>query len=141
KMKGSENAASMVVDETFMTDYISSGADTKVSLIDVLLNRVQYAAKDINLFEFVRLDNRPLPSIDAGAHVDLHLPNGMVRQYSLLSAMPDPRTYVIGVKREETGRGGSLFMHKALHAGDPLRIAFPRNNFPLIENAEHTIFI
>jgi ferredoxin-NADP reductase len=124
-----------------MTDYISSETDTKGGLIDVLLKRVHYAAKDISLFEFGRLDNRPLPSIDAGSHVDLHLPNGMVRQYSLLSATSDPRTYVIGVKREESGRGGSLFMHEALHAGDQLRIGSPRNNFPLAENAKHTIFI
>jgi tetrachlorobenzoquinone reductase len=131
----------MVVDEVLMTDDISLKKDAKCELIDVLLKRVDFATKDINLFELGRPNYRPLLSIDAGAHIDLHLPNGMVRQYSLLSAASDPRTYVIGVKREENGRGGSLFMHQALRAGDQLRIGSPRNNFPLTENAKHTILI
>jgi tetrachlorobenzoquinone reductase len=131
----------MVVDEVLVKDDISSERDANGGLIDVHLKKIDYKTKDINLFELGRPNDRPLPSIDAGAHIDLHLPNGMIRQYSLLSAASDPRTYLIGVKREENGRGGSLFMHQALRTGDRLRISSPRNNFPLTENAKHTILI
>ena len=76
-------------------------------LIDVRLTAIRYAARDTNLYEFTRLDGKPLPSYQPGAHIDLHLPNGLVRQYSLIEADPDPASYRVGIKRDPASRGGS----------------------------------
>ena len=57
-------------------------------LIDVRLTAIRYAARDTNLYEFTALDGKPLPTYEPGAHIDLHLPNGLIRQYSLIKAEP-----------------------------------------------------
>jgi vanillate O-demethylase ferredoxin subunit len=71
----------------------------------------------------------PLPRFTPGAHVDLHLPSGRVRQYSLCNAPGD--RYQIAVKPEPTGRGGSLEAHETLQVGTVVTISTPRNNFEL----------
>ncbi|CAI8825042.1 Rieske 2Fe-2S domain-containing protein [Pseudomonas sp. IT-P176] len=71
-------------------------------------------------------------SFEAGAHIDVHTPGGLVRQYSLVNA-PDEREHlVIGVKLEAQSRGGSRSMHHDLKAGERLRISAPKNNFRLV---------
>jgi ferredoxin-NADP reductase len=108
-------------------------------LIDVRLTAIRYAARDTNLYEFMRLDGKPLPAYTPGAHIDVHLPNGIIRQYSLLEPEPDPQRYTIGVKRDPASRGGSRCVHDDLRVGKPLTISAPRNNFPLVENATHVV--
>ncbi|GGK50190.1 PDR/VanB family oxidoreductase [Salinarimonas ramus] len=66
-----------------------------------------------------------------GAHVDLRLPDGKVRQYSLIGDPDDLATYTIAVKREASGRGGSRLVHEALCVGAVAHVSAPRNNFPL----------
>ena len=100
--------------------------------IDVRLLATRYAARDINLYELARVDGKTLPAATAGAHIDLHLPNGLPRQYSLLAAETDPTSYWIGIKRDAASRGGSSYIH------DQLRIGAPRNNFPLHTDAPHS---
>jgi len=75
-------------------------------LIDMRVTAIRYAARDTNLYEFAPLDGKPLPPYEPGAHIDLHLPNGLVRQYSLLNAEPDGSSYTVGVKRDPASRGG-----------------------------------
>jgi tetrachlorobenzoquinone reductase len=111
-------------------------ADT---LIEVRLTAIRYAARDTNLYEFTPVDGRPLPGYQPGAHIDVHLPNGIVRQYSLLEAEPDPTRYMIGVKRDPASRGGSRYVHDELRVGKSLRISAPRNNFPLVEDASEVV--
>jgi ferredoxin-NADP reductase len=82
-----------------------------------------------------------LPAASAGAHIDLHLANGLVRQYSLITAEADPSAYVVAVKRDRQSRGGSHFVHDQLRPGASLKISAPRNNFPLAEGAPHTVLI
>jgi ferredoxin-NADP reductase len=82
-----------------------------------------------------------LAAIEPGAHVDVTLPNGLTRQYSLINAIGETNAYRIAVKRDPKSRGGSHFMHDALRVGTPLAVSEPRNNFPLHETAEHSIFI
>jgi ferredoxin-NADP reductase len=101
--------------------------------IDVRLTAIFYAARDTNLYEFRRPDGGTLPPAEPGAHIDVHLPNGMVRQYSLVEADSDPGAYLIGVKLDPAGRGGSRYMHEQLRVGQILTISAPRNNFPLAE--------
>jgi ferredoxin-NADP reductase len=80
-----------------------------------------------------------LPPFEAGAHVDIHLPNGLVRSYSLLNAQDERHRYVIGVNLDTKSRGGARYLHESVRAGDELNISAPRNNFRLSENAEHTV--
>lgn len=70
-----------------------------------------------------------LPDWTPGAHIDLILPGGMVRQYSLCGDRWDAYTYRIGVLRESDGRGGSAFIHDQLGVGDAVEVGGPRNNF------------
>lgn len=107
--------------------------------INVRLTAIRYAARDINLYEFARPNGRPLPSTEPGAHIDVRLANGIVRQYSLIDAGPDPRSYVVAVKRDPESRGGSSFMHEQLRVGTTFKISAPRNNFPLDEAAPMTV--
>jgi ferredoxin-NADP reductase/nitrite reductase/ring-hydroxylating ferredoxin subunit len=107
--------------------------------------RVQIARKwavadGIAAFELRPL-NGLLPSFQPGAHIDVHLPNGQIRQYSLINGPGESGSYVIGVKREALSSGGSQVLHDSVREGDVLAISEPRNNFPLRRDAVRTIFI
>lgn len=87
-----------------------------------------------------------LPGYTPGSHLDVHLPGGFMRQYSLARAMPpspDGRCerYVIGVKREVASRGGSAAVHERVRAGDLLAVSVPRNTFALVEGASHHLLL
>jgi len=84
---------------------------------------------------------KPLPTHQPGAHIDVHLPNGLVRQYSLTNAPGKGSLYRIGVKLEPDSRGGSACLHETVKEGDVLAISEPRNNFPLRRDAVKTILI
>lgn len=72
-----------------------------------------------------------LTPFEPGSHVDVHLPDGKVRQYSLCGDSTDLSRYTIAVKREAEGRGGSAWIHEAVTEGFTLPISAPRNHFPL----------
>ena len=80
-------------------------------------------------------DGGELPAWKAGAHVDVHVPNGelepFVRQYSLSSDPEERTSYRIGVLKEVSGRGGSAAVHETLTAGSRVTVSWPRNNFRL----------
>lgn len=84
---------------------------------------------------------RELPPFTAGAHIDLHLPNGLIRSYSLVNAPGETHRYLVAVNRDPGSRGGSRYLHEAVQVGDVLTAGVPRNNFPLDEAAEHSILI
>lgn len=86
-------------------------------------------------------DGGELAPFTAGAHIDLILPNGMTRSYSLLNDPAERRRYVVAVGRDENSRGGSRFVHDRLRVGQPIRVRGPRNNFPLDENAAEHVLI
>ncbi|WP_328468677.1 PDR/VanB family oxidoreductase [Actinoplanes sp. NBC_00393] len=81
-----------------------------------------------------------LPDWTPGAHIDLILSNGLVRQYSLCGDRWDAHAYKIAVLRETGGRGGSAYIHDALDLGEAVDLGGPRNNFPLVP-AERYLFI
>ncbi len=114
-----------------------NGPDEK---IQTRLHSITWAAQDICLFELRPLGG-PLPSYTAGAHIDVHLPHGLVRSYSLVRPSDDGSRYVIAVSRDPASRGGSRYMHEALRVGDALAIGRPRNNFELFEAASHSVMI
>ncbi|MCG7522550.1 Rieske 2Fe-2S domain-containing protein [Ruegeria sp. Ofav3-42] len=82
-----------------------------------------------------------LPTFQPGAHIDVHLQNGLIRQYSLTNGPGETDHYTIGVKRDPNSRGGSVAIHDDVKKGDVLAISAPRNNFPLRRDAVHTILI
>ncbi len=118
-------------------------ASTKASeeLIEVRVADVRTAAQDTKLYELRSADGKPLPASEPGAHIDVLLPNGKQRQYSLTVCEPNPERYLIGVKRDPASRGGSAYMHDEVQAGQTLKIRPPRNHFPLVENAPHVVLI
>ncbi|VTU38838.1 Phthalate 4,5-dioxygenase oxygenase reductase subunit [Variovorax sp. PBS-H4] len=83
----------------------------------------------------------PLPPMTPGAHLDVHLPGGLIRQYSLCNGPDDDGCYTIAVKREEASRGGSAAMHDQVEPGDLLQVGLPKNNFALDSAAGHTLLI
>jgi vanillate O-demethylase ferredoxin subunit len=85
---------------------------------------------DIVSFELRAQSGEKLLPFDAGAHIDVQVAPGMIRQYSLLNDPAERDRYVIGVLKDPNSRGGSIAMHQ-LKAGDTIGIAGPRNNFPL----------
>lgn len=78
-----------------------------------------------------------LPAWTPGAHVDLRLPDGKVRQYSLCGDPEDRAHYTMAIKREADGRGGSLWAHANLSEGGLAHVSAPRNNFPLADGTRH----
>ncbi len=96
---------------------------------------------DIRSYELRALDGGELPPFTAGAHLDLTLPNGLIRSYSLVNPQSERRRYVIGVQKDRASRGGSAWLHEHLRPGDVLTVNGPRNNFALNEAAEKSIFI
>jgi ferredoxin-NADP reductase len=108
-------------------------------LITVRLSRISNIGVDTRLFELSSPGGEPLPPAAAGAHIDVHLAAGLVRQYSVITPLSTPSSYTIAVKRELAGRGGSRRLHDEITVGSRLQIAEPRNNFPLNEGAGETI--
>jgi ferredoxin-NADP reductase len=105
-------------------------------LLHAAVGEIRLVCRDVAMIELRACElARPLPAFDAGAHIDVHLPNGLIRSYSLCNEPGDPGRYVIGVLRDKASRGGSAWLHDHLKRGDALRISRPRNNFQLIEDA------
>ena len=100
---------------------------------------ISCAARDVNIYEFTRPDGAPLADVEPGAHIDIALPNGMLRQYSLISPGAAPDRYAVAVKRDPNSRGGSRFIHDELRVGHLVTLTGPRNHFRLKEGAKHTI--
>lgn len=114
---------------------------TSPSTLDVRVQRKQPVATAIVMFELVSLDGQPLPAFTAGAHIDVHVPNGLVRQYSLCSDPQDRSVYRIAVLQENEGRGGSKGMHALVETGATLRISAPRNLFELAPDAQRSLLL
>src|SRR5690554_4518039 len=94
---------------------------------------------EITDFRF-EMCERPLSGLAAGAHLDLALPGGLVRQYSVWDWDPAGRWFNIAVKREVEGRGGSRAVHD-LAPGALVEIGEARNHFGLGETDRHIILL
>jgi vanillate O-demethylase ferredoxin subunit len=97
-------------------------------------------AQDIVSFELAREDGSALPAFSAGSHVDVQVPGGLTRQYSLCNDAAEKHRYRIAVLRDPVSRGGSIAMHDAVHEGDTLHISEPRNHFPLQHASRSLLF-
>ena len=107
--------------------------------------RVQVARKWSTAAGVAAFDLEPiegvLPTFQPGAHIDVHLPNGLVRQYSITNGPGESSCYRIGVKLEPDSSGGSSCLHETVREGDVLAISEPRNNFPLRRDSNRTILL
>jgi ferredoxin-NADP reductase/nitrite reductase/ring-hydroxylating ferredoxin subunit len=112
----------------------------RVPQVEVSVARKWLTAEGIAAFELAPISGQ-LPSFQPGAHVDVHLPNGLVRQYSLTNGPGLTSVYRLGVKLEPESRGGSRYMHDSVRPGDTLRLSEPHNNFPLRRDAARTVLI
>ncbi|MCU0927922.1 MAG: PDR/VanB family oxidoreductase [Burkholderiaceae bacterium] len=112
-----------------------------MSSLQVRVARKVVEALDICSFELVAADGRPLPPFSAGSHVDVQLPNGLTRQYSLANDPTESHRYLIAVLRDAASRGGSAAMHDAVHEGDLLTISAPKNHFPLAHDASRHLLL
>ncbi len=110
------------------------------SELRVVVHRKWETAEGVAAFELGSLAGA-LPTACPGAHIDVHLPNGLVRQYSLTNPAGDQDSFVIAVKREPDSRGGSSCMHDTVREGDVLAISAPRHNFVLRRDAVRTVLI
>jgi ferredoxin-NADP reductase len=106
----------------------------------VVRNVVAETAR-ITRFELSCSDLWELPAFTAGSHIDVVLPDGNTRQYSLCGDPTDRYRYQIAVLREDNGRGGSLAMHRTIRPGATLYVSVPRNLFGLSASATRHIFV
>ncbi|MEO7404969.1 MAG: PDR/VanB family oxidoreductase [Burkholderiales bacterium] len=110
-------------------------------LMPLRVARAYDVAVGIRSFELVSLDGVELPPFTAGAHIKVQTPNGLARKYSLTNDPAELDRYVITVKRDAAGQGGSISMHDELHEGDTLPTSLPDNAFPLADKAKAYLFI
>lgn len=108
-------------------------------MIDAVVVSRNDEAQGICSFELAAADGSLLPPFSAGAHIDVHLPDGLVRQYSLCNHPEERHRYLIGVLNDPASRGGSRSLHEQVQAGARLRISAPRNLFPLAEGAQRSL--
>ena len=113
-------------------------ADTQMPL---RIARVADVADGIRAFELVQADGSELPPFTPGAHVKVQVPSGALRKYSLCNDPAERQRYVICVKREAGGQGGSASMHEQAREGDILPTSLPDNAFALVDSPKGYLFI
>lgn len=112
-----------------------------ITTLQAWVHTLRHEADDI-----ISVDLRPAPDVvfpafAAGSHIDLHLPNGMVRSYSLCNSSQERHRYVVGVLKDRASRGGSRCVHEQLRVGMRITISAPRNLFALHEDATHSVLV
>src|SRR5258705_7963389 len=112
-----------------------------ITTITTIVESIEDAGPDINLFSLVDPDHWELPPFRAGAHIDLRLPGGMVRTYSLCNDPADNKCYRVAVKREPAGRGGSAKLHDQVRVGDVIGVSLPRGGLVLDAAISRFIFV
>jgi phthalate 4,5-dioxygenase reductase subunit len=116
-------------------------ASDQPQLMPLRVTRNEKIADGIHLLEFRDAGGKPLPEFSAGAHIAIRVPNGLLRKYSLCNDPAERDRYLVAVKREANGRGGSANLIDAVKAGDELLVAAPVNDFGLPQRAQDFLFI
>ena len=109
--------------------------------LQAFVHTLRFEAQDTISVELRPVDGGEFPAFTAGSHIDLHLPNGLVRSYSLSNDSRERHRYVVGVLRDRASRGGSRCVHESLRVGMPITISEPRNHFALDETATHSVLV
>ncbi|GAB3654301.1 PDR/VanB family oxidoreductase [Ramlibacter alkalitolerans] len=109
--------------------------------LNAFVHTLRFEAEDTITVDLRPVGGGELPAFTPGSHIELHLPNGLERSYSLCNNAAERHRYVVGVLKDRASRGGSRCVHEQLRIGTQLVISAPRNNFPLQESAEHTVLV
>jgi ferredoxin-NADP reductase len=112
-----------------------------ITTIKTIVETIEQGGTDVKLFSLVDPDHWELPPFRPGAHIDLHLPGGLVRTYSLCNDPADNKRYLVAVKRERDGRGGSAKLHDEVNVGDTIGVTLPRGGLDLNEDVTHFAFV
>lgn len=111
------------------------------TLLKVVVRKRENHTDGVMALELASLNGEALPAFEAGAHVDVHLGDDLIRQYSLCSDPADTSAYRLGILKDPNSRGGSVAAHLNLQEGSELTIGMPRNHFPLEKSAKRSILI
>ncbi len=114
---------------------------TNIGTIKVRVCSKRVEAAGICSFELVRLDGGSLPAFSAGSHIDVQIPDGITRQYSLCNEPSEQHRYVIAVLKDVASRGGSKAMHELVDEGSELVISVPKNHFELAHPPENSLLL
>lgn len=98
-------------------------------------------AVDICVIDLTSPDGKSLPSFTAGSHIDVHLPNGLIRQYSLCNDPNETHRYQIAALKDPASRGGSQAIHDSIHEGQILQVSTPKNHFALNHQAKKSLLL
>jgi ferredoxin-NADP reductase len=115
-------------------------SESAIDLQHLTVDNITNECDDVILIDFIDPNRDALPQWNPGAHVDVHIPTGIVRQYSLCGDHHDRSRYTIAVLREPSSRGGSAYLHDTLRKGDLVAVSQPRNAFAL-KPAEQYLFL
>jgi len=116
-------------------------APTRTCTMPLRIVRTHDAAVGIRSFELMRDDGTDLPEFSPGAHIRVQVPSADVRKYSLCNSPSDRTRYVITVKREDQGRGGSVSLVDQAMVGDEIMVSMPDNAFALVDQPGQLTFI
>lgn len=103
--------------------------------------RRELQTNEIAVIDLAAESGADLPAFEAGAHIDIHLDEGLVRQYSLSNPPGERHRYRLGVLLDPTSRGGSKSVHERLYEGVQVRVGVPRNLFPLDGSSPHSLLV
>lgn len=105
------------------------------------LKNICWQAEGINSYLLYPMPGEVFPPFEPGAHIDVQLSPGLARSYSLVNDPAIRGYYEIAVHHAIDGRGGSKHIHEQWRVGQVLEISAPKNNFPMVEDASHTVLI
>lgn len=111
------------------------------TMLTLKVARKTTEAENIQSFELVDPSGKPLPPFTAGSHIDVHVPGGKIRQYSLCNSAAERHRYLIAIMLADASRGGSKAMHAQIREGDLIEVSTPRNHFPLVESAKRSLLV
>lgn len=109
--------------------------------LELEISRREKATEAISVFELRHPNGEKLPAFTAGAHIDVKVRDGLVRQYSLSNDPVETDRYVIAVLNEPTSRGGSRAIHEQFLQGMKISVGEPRNHFPLLDADDHFVLV
>jgi ferredoxin-NADP reductase len=116
---------------------VSTSAKVHEFTTELVVHRRHTAADGVVALDLVDPHGADLPAWEPGAHIDLLLEEGLVRQYSLCGDPTDAKTWRVGVLLDPQSRGGSSHVHENLLEASSVRVRGPRNHFPLVDSPRY----
>lgn len=114
---------------------------TDEALHSVVVAKKTIEANNMISMELVDPAGAELPAFSAGSHIDVAIPGGIMRQYSLANSPSDRSRYIIGVWKDANSRGGSKALHQSVNVGDTLKVSEPRNNIDVPADLKHAVLM